>query len=319
MVKKPNADRDNIERLESIAFWLWEYTRRNQHYRRYIDVIMWYRIQFHEVGELENLDNFCSYESVQRLMDESDSNPEIIKYNDFTRELTQKHGYFYGKAVFKILFLIMQFNKRFKRTAKDYEEGINTEEEIDKLLKGEKVSFLSKDQNDQYAVISLRKDWVIMVDGDTPNPNMIRFENDDVITINPSKIISHRKELSKEAASFEIYDQLSKNVSTTGRIDYETQLEIYELGGAGLDFDPRGDNMRLVMLWLWDKAHEPDDRDNPPKSFDEVYPLLKDRLHDGDLDNLTSDVLNRKSRIKGYYRTTEYCINNLTVLPLKSK
>jgi hypothetical protein len=69
MAKKQKSDRDNIERLESIAFWLWQYTSRNRSYQRFINVITWYRGKFLEVDELENLDTFLGYDNVQKLME----------------------------------------------------------------------------------------------------------------------------------------------------------------------------------------------------------------------------------------------------------
>ncbi|MGE4470422.1 MAG: hypothetical protein AB7D47_09820 [Desulfovibrio sp.] len=319
MAKKSKADRDNIERLESIAFWLWQYTSRNRSYQRFINVITWYRVKFLEVDELENLDEYLGYDNVLKLMDDPEFTYDTLKDNEFTRELSRKHGEFFGRAIFKLVFLMMKFNERFGREPKDYDERMDTDEALGKLLDDQTVTFSSKDKFDQYAVMQLRDEWMLEVEGDSPNPNMIRLEDDDKITIDPKKLTAHKEELSKEAGSFEIYDQISKKASKGGRLNYDTKLQIYELGGAGKHYDPKGDVMRLVMLWLWDKAHEGEEDGNEPKTLDEVLPLLKDRVKTGHLQNISYDAFFRKPRLRSYYQTTEHCINNLTVLPLKSK
>lgn len=309
MAKQSKADRDNIERLESIAFWLWEYTSRNPHYQRFMNVIMWYRVKFLEVGELENLDEYLGYDNVLKLMDDPEFTYDTLKDNEFTRELSRKHGEFFGRAVFKLVFLMMKFNERFGRTPKDYDERMDTDEALGRLLDKQTVQFSSKDIFDQYAVMQLRNEWMLEIDGNSPNPNMIRFEDDSKIT-DHQKLITHREELSKEAGSFEIYDQMSKKASKGGRLNYDTKFQIYELGGAGKNFNPRSDTKRLAMLWLWDKAHP---EGEPTKTFEEVLPLLKDRLKGWYLNDLPNDLLYRKSVIKGFYEVTEACIDSITV------
>jgi len=306
---------DDADRLERVAFWLWEYTRRNHHYRRYVDVIHNYLERFDEIGELDNVLNFMGYENLQVLLSDPDFD---LTDNFLTQELSRKHGEIYAKYLFKMGILLSKFNMRFGRVLRDYAEGLDTRKALKDLLDGKEVSFRSKDQYDQYAVMHLRNEWMMTVDGDAPNLNMVTVEKDADIKLDPTKVLTHGTELAKEANSLNIYNQMYRNASKGRRIDYDTKIQVYQLGAAGKDIKPSGDQKRFIMLWLWDQAHDPEDKGDQPKSFDEVFPLLKEHLHEGYLSTLCHEVTSRKSRTRGYYQTTEQCIRELAILPFTS-
>lgn len=306
---------DDADRLERVAFWLWEYTRRNHHYRRYVDVIHNYLERFDEIGELDNVLSFMGYDNLQVLLSDPDFD---LTDNFLTQELSKKHGELYAKYLFKMCILLSKFNMRFGRVFKDYTEGLDTHKSLKDLLDGKEVSFRSKDQYDQYAVMHIRNEWMMTVDGDAPNLNMVTVENDADIKLDPTKVLTHGTELAKEANSLNIYNQMYRNASKGRGIDYDTKIQVYQLGAAGKDIKPSGDQKRFIMLWLWDQAHDPENKGDQPKSFDEVFPLLKEHLHEGYLSTLCHEVTSRKSRTRGYYQTTEQCIKELVILPFTS-
>lgn len=306
---------DDADRLDRIAFWLWEYTRRNHHYRRYVDVVYQYYNRFDEVGELENVLNYLGYDNIHTISSDPDFD---LADNSLTRELSKKHGEVYAKYFYKMCFLFYKFNFRFGRPLKDYNDGLDSEKALKDLLDGKEVLFRSKDQYDHYAVIHLRNEWMMTVDGDVPNFNMAVVEDDSEIRVDPAKVLTHSSELAKEANTLKIYNNMYRDFSKGGYIDYDTKIQVYQLGAAGKDIKPTGDLKRFVMLWLWDQAHKPEEKGDPPKTFDEAFPLLKENLHEGYLSTLCHEVTSRKSRSRGYYQTTEKCIEELTIFPFKS-
>ncbi|WP_027178886.1 hypothetical protein [Maridesulfovibrio bastinii] len=313
--KKKVSDRDNIDRLETIAFWLWEYTRRNASYRRRVNVI--YRIwdRFEEIGELDNLLELTLHDFVDDLKDEQEVD---LTENWFTERL-EDYGEEYLRYYYKYIIISGSFARSFGRVLKDYDEGIDTEEVLELLLKGEEFSFRSSDKYDQYAVMWLRDKWVLSINGKSPTFFNSMLDDGDQIDSDPKQMVTHADDFAEELNGLNICKQLFENILSEEEIDYETKQQVYEFGGQGLNIDPNGDVMRLVVLWLWDKIHEGIERGDQPKSFDEIYPLLKERLREGYLVNVSYDSLFKRGRIRNYYEVTKYCIENLTVLPLNFK
>ena len=94
---------DGSDRLQRIAFWYWEYMRRNPLYQRYCAVIESYNDYFKDIGiyefmqTREFLDEMTEYVSTHD--DEDD-----LKYTLFRRRLEKSHGKYASLKFFNMDF-----------------------------------------------------------------------------------------------------------------------------------------------------------------------------------------------------------------------
>lgn len=308
--------KDNVDRLMNVAFWYWEYMRRNQHYIRYCNVIEYYKSYFQDIGEFEYLDSKEGMEELFSYFYDTENDYDV-KNNPYKTRLEELHGKDAGIKFIKFSFLSEKYRSRFNRIYKHYSLGIDTDEELLKLLNEEDILFETRDTTDIAALLRMHNDWTIKIDDDTPTHYIYSLEESGPITIDPKSILNTPAQIGLEAHAINLINKSIRSLIEKQFVELETFEAVYRISLAGRHINS-SDEMRLAILWLWDKAHEEDDGN--PAPFDAVYPLLKDKLESANVSGgVWEQILYRKSRILGYYKMLTQSISQLTVLPLQSK
>ena len=314
MATKTNIPpQDDVDRLKKIAFWYWEYTRRNQLYIRYCDVITKYDDYFKSLGVYDFMQSKKYLDEISEYVTTHDD-PEELKYTPFRRRLEKEHGEEAGRRFFKYGFLSCGFEEKFGRIYKHYSIGMNTEEALSGSLAGEYFSFSSGNPADFAALIKLNESWLITIDDFEPTTFSYDITRAKNISTDPNTILDNPDKLSLEVHAINLINKAVESLFEEQHVSDETLQAVYKLSIAGRRFNST-DLMRLAMLWLWDKAHK--DRLNPTP-FEEVYPLLKAKITErgsdiaGNWDQLTQ----RPSRVRDYYAMTDYCILHHTITHL---
>lgn len=317
MAKKTSKpSKDNADRLMNVAFWYWEHMRRNKYYTRYCDVIESYKHYFASIGELDYLDSKEGMEELFSYFYDTENDYDI-KNNPYKTRLEKAHGKESGLIFFKFSFLSEKFRSKFNRIYKHYSIGINPECELQKLLNDEDVLFETKDTADIAALLRMHNDWAMKIDDDSPTYYIYSLEESGPITVDPKSILNNPSTIGLEAHAINLINKSVNSLIKKQFVEQETFEAVYDISVARKKIN-NADEMRLAILWLWDKAHE-ENYENPTP-FDVVYPLLKDKLERANASGgVWEQVLYRKSRIRGYYEVLIQSIAQLTVLPLQSK
>lgn len=320
--KSEKAPLDDTDRLKNVAFWYWEYMRRNPLYRRYCNVIDRYDNFFKSIGvydymqSKEYLDEMSEYTSTHDEREE-------LRYTPFRLRLERDHGERAGLLFFKYGFLSLGFENKFGRIYKYCTDGIDADALINKLLTDEDVSFSTENVADIAALVKLNGQWLITVDGFTPDTFCYDLQRSNEVKISPKAILEEPGKVGLEVYALNLINKAVESQFEKQRVSLETMGSVYKLSLAGKHINST-DAMRLAMLWMWDKAHENGGKE--PLPFDQVYRLLKEiilskhAVEDGkETGGVWDQILYRKPRIREYYASTEHCISQPTVIPLKSK
>ena len=307
---------DDVERIKRVAFWYWEYMRRNTSYRRYCDTIDKYDDFFKEIGvydymqSKEYLDEMTDYVS-------SHDEKEDLKHTPFRRYLEKHHGYRAGLLFFKYGFLANGYDIKFGRIYKHYLNGMDSNNALEIVLDERNVKFFSDDVADISAISKLNKNWSITIEDDDPSLFYFDYEKFDNIKIKPEALLNDPGRIGLEAHALHLNNKAVKSLFGKQNIDADTLSSVYKLSLAGKHINS-SDVMRLAMLWIWDQASEHDKQNS--REFYEVYPSLKAKIEEYSMaDGVWEEILTRKARVAGYYQATKNCIQNLTVTPLGIK
>jgi hypothetical protein len=312
--KKRNISKADIIRLKGIAFWYWEYMRRNPLYIRYCDVITEYDDYFKSLGvydymqSKEYLDEMSEYVTTH---DES----EDLKYTPFRRRLEKEHGEEAGRRFFKYGFLSCGFEDKFGRIYKHYSVGIDSTEALERLMSGRDISFKTNEVADLAALTKLNGSWLITVDDFTPDTFTYDLKRSKTIKIDPNGVLDDPGKVGLEIYALNLINKAVESLFEEQKIADETLQSVYNLNFSGKTLR-NADISRLAALWLWDKAHEKG-RQNPA-AFKEVYPLLKAKLNDKKrtiVGNWEQQDL-KANRIRTHYEMTDYCIRHRTITHL---
>jgi len=310
------ASFDDTDRLRNVAFWYWEYMRRNPLYKRYCTVIDRYDNYFKKIGVYDYMQ---SKECIDEMMEYSSTHEgkEELRYTPFRLRLELDHGEQAGLLFFKYGFLSFGFENKFGRIYRPCTDGMDTDVVITKLINDENVSFFTESLADIAALVKLNGQWLITVDGITPNTFCFDLKRSNEIKILSHGIIEDPGKVGLEVYALNIINKAVNSLLEKQQVLPETYESVYKLSLAGKHINST-DAMRLSMLWMWDKAHEVDGQE--PLPFDQVYRLLKDRIEKaGATEGVWEQVLYRKPRIREYFESTERCIQQVTIIPLKSK
>lgn len=305
---------DDTDRLKRIAFWYWEYMRRNPSYLRFWEVFERYHDFFKSIDVFDSmqtkeyLDEMFEYLSTHHTRAE-------IRYTPFRRRLEANHGERAGKLFFKYGFLSCGFEKKFRRLLKDPNEGQDSDEALNKLFKGESVSFETDDIIDMSALGRFNASWLISVDGDSPLNFHYDLERTNSIKISPKGILDQPSKVGQEIHALNFTNKAVESLFEKQNVENETFQSFYKLNMSGKHINS-SNVMRLAMIWLWDNAHT---GPGTPRSFDEVYPLLKEKVEKaGMADGVWEQIMTRQKRIREYYASTDFCIQNYTITSLKN-
>lgn len=307
---------DDVERIKRVAFWYWEYMRRNTLYRRYCDTINKYNEYFKKIDvydymqSKEYLDEMTEYVSIH---DEK----EDLKNTPFRKYLEKHHGKKAGLIFFKYGFLANGYDIKFGRIYKYYSLGLNSYDAFENLLNGNIVKFSTDDIADISAISKLNKNWSITIEDEDPSLFYFDYQKFDNIKIKPEALLNDPSRIGLEAHALHLNNKAVNSLFEKQNIDTDTLSSVYKLSLAGKHINS-SDVMRLAMLWIWDQASEHDKQNS--REFFEVYPSLKAKIEEYSMaDGVWEEILTRKARVAGYYQATKNCIQNLTVTPLGIK
>lgn len=304
---------DGADRLQRIAFWYWEYMRRNPLYQRYCAVIEAYNDYFKDIGiyefmqTREFLDEMAEYVSTH-------DDEEDLKYTPFRRRVEKSHGEYASLKIFKYGFLSCGFENNFGRIYKHCLDGLDSDEALGCLLHDNDVEFSTKNPADLSALLKLNGEWLLTVDEMTPDTFSFDFQRTGNIKISPQGVAKAPSKVGLEVQALNMINKAVENLFKKQNIEGETLQAVYKLCLEGKHINS-SDVMRLAMVWLWDKAHETSE--STPASFDDVYPLLKAKVEaSGKTDGAWEQIMTRRKRIMGYYEMTDFCIKNRVIMSL---
>lgn len=315
MAKKQSVPKDGYDRLKNVAFWHWEYQRRNSVYRRWCEVVERYINYFDELGEWEYM---CSLEFAQKLQ-EYYSDPQYddaIMDNPYCRHLEHEHGVEARKAFFKWSIFGFQFDQKFKRIFRDPSIGMDSEEALSHALKEEPVSFAVESLADMTAMLKMHHEWIIQIDGETPSHVLAFAEKNATIPINPDVPLDRLANIGNEAQVLNMLHKALYEEHGEQVLDEATPNAAYQLSIAGKHIN-NSDLVRLAVLWMWDQAVEanPDDLD---AGFMDAYERITSRIEEAGMggEKPFSQFLTRRKRVQGYFSATNECIKNMYVFNL---
>ena len=336
---------DNADRLKKIAFWYWEYVRRNSLYKKYSVLIRNYHKILHSKG-------LAAYINPPGEFDKTYADDPLrdlgrdwmsISYRD---RLIIKHGNEVGRILLRYTSLMSGFKKHFGRNYKDHEIGLDTSDALESLLLGKNVFFETNDAFDVLAVLNFSKQGALFerylnkkLCSQQMNVSIMTQiksvgEKSRAVIQNEIDHLSRRMEAfysdndniridatlnTKRAASIghEIHVLSTlKKIAQTGpwnhRLDVEVMSSIYVAALSGKQLKSASET-RLIALWLWDKAHE--ENELIPAPFKDVYRIFKDKLNNKkeDIAKSWEQAMQRPGRVRKNYELTEFSIKNCTV------
>ncbi|MBI4805527.1 MAG: hypothetical protein HY795_09855 [Desulfovibrio sp.] len=316
MAKKSDGKkvlRFDSHRIRSVAFWFWEYQRRNPAYRHFSHVIENYRAYFDELGELEVIESeeVCKGFDADAF-DMEDPNP---KSHPYTLHLEERYGKKARLSFCRLSFLTEAVRRRFHRLYRNAYIGLNTGEALAAVLKGKSVAFESKDHIDINALLRSYYKWAMSIDDDAPNHYMADLDKTAGILLDHKQALKDPEQVMLELHAVKIFNATIDSIFSNKRISDETLEAVYKLCLSG-DHIVSADMTRLIILWMWDKAHESDD--NNPLSFDEVHEILKEAIplkhrHNDKI----ATLLQKRQRLFEYYENL--CTKINTMNPLCTK
>lgn len=305
--------RFDSHRLKSVAFWFWEYQRRNPAYRQFSRVIEKYRDYLDELGELEVIESEegCKgFDSDAFGME--DPNP---KNHPYALYLEGKYGKEARLAFYRLTFLIEAVRRRFHRQYCSWHIGLDTDDALTAILKGRSVLFESKDHDDINALLRSHPNWTMSIDEDIPNHYISDLDKTSGILLDHKQALKDPEQVMLELHAVKVLSGAIDSIFSNKRISDETLEAIYKLCLSG-DHIVSADLTRLILLWMWDKAH--DDDENNPLDFDTVHELLKAAIplkyrHNDKI----ATLLQKRQRLFEYYE--KLCIKINTTNPLCTK
>lgn len=314
--------KDNIDRLYGVAFWLWEYQRRNKHYIHFSNVIEYYLEYFEKIGVAKYIYSKEFYDEMFSYFYSKEDGSDIHEH-PFVKRLIEEHGEVDMKMFIKFSFLGEAFRKRFFRIYKHYSIGIDTNEVVDKLLScknNEKClkkileSFRSKDADDVSALLKANDKWSIKIDGDDPNWYNNDIEKSGLITIDPVSVKKNAGKIGQEINALKLVDVTLKNLFGTETIQEDVLGDVYNLCIKSSNIIP-SDFTRLQLLWVFDNARINGYDD--PLPFYEVHKKLSQQVRLlAYNEQIWSQFIDKKYRIKEYYDRMCFKIDSMNPLRL---
>jgi len=305
--------RFDSHRLKSVAFWFWEYQRRNPAYRKFSYAIEYYRSYFQELGELEVIESEEGCKKFESdAFDMEDPNP---KNHPYALYLEEKYGREARLAFYKLSFLVEAVRRRFHRLYRNCYIGLDTDEALTAVLKGKPITFESKDHSDINALLRSYYKWAMSIDEEAPNHYIADLDKTSGILLNYKQALKDPEQVMRELHAVKIYNATMESIFTNKRISDETLEAVYKLCLSGKNI-VSADITRLILLWMWDKAHEEDE--NSPLDFDTVQKLLKQAIPlKYRYNDKIATLLQKKQRLLEYYE--KICNKINTMNPLCTK
>lgn len=308
---------DAIDKVKNIAFWQWEYTRRNPKYRRYSEALSALddRLVSHGVFDLfKNTD-------YQKEAKEYSAAKEIFSYYHLTDGQLSEDSM---KELRRWRMLKDKFTERFMRRRKSFlqggftcyemilgmiSEGRNYEYDTDVFKWNDDYSLDSLD--DILALLLYHHEWSILVD--EKMPPKVDFEMLIGFSYRPTKTAIDSIHTGDEVRSLAY---LHDFLNCEERVPDELCRIVYRLSIAGKKINP-ADEMRKFLLILWDDLNRSGRFDR--EAFDLYYSdVLRMIEEEGATHSIWKQVASNKTRIYKYFQATCRCIEDMHVYSLNA-
>lgn len=191
------APQDDVDRLKGIAFWYWEYMRRNPLYIRYCDVFNCYHNYFESLGVYEYMQSKEFLDEMSEYVSTHDTREELKNF-PFRKRLEKEFGDEAGKRTFKYGCLSCGFENHFERIYKHYSIGIDTEKVLNDELSGKIFPFTTDNPADIAALVKLNGSWLITVDDFQPDTFCYDIKRAQSIKVNPNGVINQLGKVNRE-------------------------------------------------------------------------------------------------------------------------
>lgn len=315
MTKTQSIPKDIYDRLRNVAFWYWEYQRRNNQYRRWSSVVECFIEYFDSIGELERMD---SQETLEECLAHEKELETIFDYFDtpFCRHLVEEHGIEAKRKYIKMCFLGAKFDQKFKRVFRHHCDGIDTDLALEAILNQHDVSFETERVGDLSALLVMHEDWIVQIDGDVPTPILSLLEVSATLPFNPDIKPEQLENIGKEYQVLNLFNKAVKEVFEDQFLDYSTAEAAYKLSIAGRHIN-NSDLVRLAVLWMWDRADESNPND-VETGFPAALEALQTKLDEKGMgaEKAFNQFFTRRKRILGYFKATNKCIEEMNVFNL---
>lgn len=308
---------DAVDKIKNIAFWQWEYQRRNQKYRDYSEATTILQLDLADAGVA---DFFARKDYVELVNKYQDSSEPFAHYNMIKDNFPDC----VVDYLCKWSILNQKFTDKFMRRSKHYVNGEETcyEMLLNFIARGEKCNYDVKkysgydecyleELDDLLALLAYRKQWGILMDGKIP-PKHDFFTKLNTPYI-PTNDATRSPDVGLEIRSLSFLCDFT--VVHHSLTDELCEI-IYKLAIAGRKINP-ADEMRTFLLILWDEMERVGSFDI--KTFNHYYSDVLKMIDENGADHsIWNQVATHKSRIYKYFKTTCQCIEDMRVYPLKS-
>ena len=314
------AQQSKAERLENLAFWYWEYQRRNPEYQKWSETIDRFMDDLEKCAEA--LAEMSSPKGLVDMIEFERSNPTIqdFRKSKFIKRIESEFGKETARTLYRYSMLNQKFERRFKRSATYHGYGMDSEEALQLVLDGKEPVFKPFDLADVAALLGMHNEWVVQMNGRDPSQTFSMIAEYVTVPIGPHIPIDVFKKASLECEVLYLLSQAAAFWNDDKpALDEEVSESVLDL----LE-DLKGVNtaniMRLAMLWLWDRINGDDD---PSLDFDGKFKKhwgsLKSRADNaGMIEKPWNQIYGKKNRIMKAFESTNYSIQNMTITDLNS-
>lgn len=313
MADTESVPKDWYDRLRNVAFWYWEYQRRNPSYRKWSKIIQGYLRYFDLIGELENL---VSPELFLENIEHAQSHEGEDWQSPYVRYLSDTYGPGAKCKYFRLSVRGVKFDEKFKRVYREHWIGMDTDEALDDILDMKSVSFYADDETDLIALLSMHEEWIVQFGEEAPSYIGSFVEKQATAPFSPDATPEQVMKISTEYQVLNAFSKAVKCAFEDQFIDDQTMKAVYKLSIAGRHINST-DLVRLAILWMWDYAHKanPDDL---VSEFDNALVAVRKKIKDKDMDGekAFNQFTDRRARVLGYFNATNECIQKMRVFNL---
>lgn len=306
----------------NLAFWYWEYQRRNPAYIRWVSNLdrLWSELEpyvdtLDELSSPDSMVDMIAYEREATTLQER-------KHNPFRQVMEDRHGAEAGLNSYRYGQLNNKCEQRFKRSHLSPEYGVDTEELLQYVLGQEhEVNYKYNEISFVSALLNMHNDWIVTIDGQEPSHITMLLHPFVTLPIGPHVTTEIHQ---KATLEYEVLHFMSNAMDiwdfNNPEVDEETADAALELL-TDLDNVNTANTMRLAMLWLWDRIEEDDDDSlDFDSKFQKHWGVLKDRANSVGLTEAPwNQIYDKKKRVLTALQNTNDCIMQMKIIDLNTK
>lgn len=303
------------DRLRSVAFWHWEYQRRNPAYRKWSKTIQDYLKYFDSIGEIENM---SSPETFFENVEHAKSHDGEDWQSPYVQYLLEAHGPDAQLKYFKFCILGAKFEDKFKRIYREHWIGMDSEVALSDILDMKTVSFDTDDKTDLIALFSMHEEWIVQFGGEVPSYIGSFIEDHASAPFSPDATPEQTMKIGIEYQALNAFNKAVKCVFEDTFIDEQTMQAVYKLSISGKRINT-ADLTRLSVLWMWDYAY----RANPDdlmSEFDNARAAVWEKINEKGMggEKGFNAISSRRPRVLTNFKATNKCIQTMRVFHLNS-